>query len=42
MNYRWPKGTGKKHRSARKACLDVLSGLRKPIVARQALTEVAR
>lgn len=42
LQYRWPKGTGKKHRAARQACLDVLSGLRKASVARKALAEAAR
>lgn len=42
LNYRWPKGTGPKHRAARKACMDVLSGLRQAHVARKALAEAAR
>jgi hypothetical protein len=39
--YRWPRGTGAKHRLARKACLDALSGLKKAAVARRAFEAAA-
>jgi len=42
LNYRWPKGTGKKHRSAQQACLDVLSGVKDARTARKAFEAAAR
>ncbi|RLP27907.1 DUF982 domain-containing protein [Mesorhizobium sp. YM1C-6-2] len=42
LKYRWPKGTGPKHRSARKACLDVLAGLKKTTAARRAFEAAAK
>lgn len=41
INYRWPKATGVKHRRARKACLDVLSGLKEAAAARKAFEAAA-
>jgi hypothetical protein len=41
LKYRWPRGTGKKHRSARQACLDVLAGLRQAAEARKAFVAAA-
>lgn len=41
VKYRWPKATGVKHRRARKACLDVLSGLMKATAARKAFEAAA-
>lgn len=40
--HRWPDAGTIKHRDARYACLQVLQGLQKPEVARQAFEEAAR
>lgn len=41
--YKWPADTtGRKHLAARKACLDVLAGLKQAAVARKALVEAAK
>ncbi|PSJ63575.1 DUF982 domain-containing protein [Pseudaminobacter soli (ex Li et al. 2025)] len=39
---RWPTAGSIKHRDARYACLQVLQGLKKPEVAREAFVEAAR
>lgn len=40
--YQWPTQGGKKHLAARRACLDVLAGVKKAIVARRAFAEAAK
>lgn len=40
--HNWPDAGTKKHRDARQACLEVLQGLKKPEVAREAFAEAAR
>jgi len=39
--YHWPIGGGRKHLAARKACLDVLEGLKAANVARKAFVAAA-
>lgn len=39
--YHWPIGGGRKHLAARKACLDVLEGLKAAHVARKAFAAAA-
>jgi hypothetical protein len=41
VKYRWPRATGVKHRRARKACLDVLSGLKNAVAAQKAFEAAA-
>lgn len=38
----WPRKGGSRHLAARKACVDVLGGLKASMTARKAFTEAAR
>ena len=40
--YRWPSDGGKKHLAARRACMQVLEGVKQAIVARRAFEAAAR
>jgi hypothetical protein len=42
LNNHWPDAGTEKHRHAHHACLEVLNGLKKPEVAREAFVEAAR
>ncbi|MEW9838553.1 DUF982 domain-containing protein [Mesorhizobium marinum] len=39
--YEWPDKRGRRHRTARQACLDVMSGLKDARAARRAFTAAA-
>ncbi|MEW9808611.1 DUF982 domain-containing protein [Mesorhizobium marinum] len=39
--YEWPEKRGRRHRTARQACLDVMSGLKDARAARKAFTAAA-
>jgi hypothetical protein len=42
LAHHWPDAGTEKHRDAHRACLEVLNGLKKPEVAREAFAEAAR